>query len=152
MGPKVGRGRLFSHLHQVFPSSQGWEYGITIPPERKPKAWVPAEKMFHTHRRRRWVRLRRRDLEHMESVRKVGQEKGPRDRDVALSPWGGCLALAGSAFPWRLGGFSPHSQGWRIFWRDWLGCGMGWGYPGKSQSVGNGGGPMSPACPYPASL
>uniref|UniRef100_A0A8C5JGA0 Dysferlin n=1 Tax=Junco hyemalis TaxID=40217 RepID=A0A8C5JGA0_JUNHY len=42
---------------------KGWEYGITIPPERKPKAWVPAEKMFHTNRRRRWVRLRRRDLE-----------------------------------------------------------------------------------------
>uniref|UniRef100_A0A8C3V872 Dysferlin n=1 Tax=Catharus ustulatus TaxID=91951 RepID=A0A8C3V872_CATUS len=48
---------------------KGWEYGITIPPERKPKAWVPAEKMFHTHRRRRWVRLRRRDLERMESAR-----------------------------------------------------------------------------------
>ncbi|XP_032915720.1 dysferlin isoform X5 [Catharus ustulatus] len=54
---------------------KGWEYGITIPPERKPKAWVPAEKMFHTHRRRRWVRLRRRDLERMESVRKHKQEE-----------------------------------------------------------------------------
>ncbi|XP_041283516.1 dysferlin isoform X8 [Onychostruthus taczanowskii] len=53
---------------------KGWEYGITIPPERKPKAWVPAEKMFHTHRRRRWVRLRRRDLEHMETMRKHKQE------------------------------------------------------------------------------
>ncbi|XP_064275238.1 dysferlin isoform X6 [Passer domesticus] len=53
---------------------KGWEYGITIPPERKPKAWVPAEKMFHTHRRRRWVRLRRRDLEHMEAMRKHKQE------------------------------------------------------------------------------
>uniref|UniRef100_A0A8C5JN93 Dysferlin n=1 Tax=Junco hyemalis TaxID=40217 RepID=A0A8C5JN93_JUNHY len=51
---------------------KGWEYGITIPPERKPKAWVPAEKMFHTNRRRRWVRLRRRDLEHMGAGRKVG--------------------------------------------------------------------------------
>ncbi|XP_054370518.1 dysferlin isoform X6 [Molothrus ater] len=54
---------------------KGWEYGITIPPERKPKAWVPAEKMFHTHRRRRWVRLRRRDLEHMEAIRKHKQEE-----------------------------------------------------------------------------
>ncbi|RLV89969.1 hypothetical protein DV515_00014614 [Chloebia gouldiae] len=54
---------------------KGWEYGITIPPERKPKAWVPAEKMFHTHRRRRWVRLRRRDLEHMETMRKHKQEE-----------------------------------------------------------------------------
>ncbi|XP_066041226.1 dysferlin isoform X8 [Chamaea fasciata] len=54
---------------------KGWEYGITIPPERKPKAWVPAEKMFHTNRRRRWVRLRRRDLEHMEAGRKHKQEE-----------------------------------------------------------------------------
>ncbi|XP_014116618.1 PREDICTED: dysferlin isoform X9 [Pseudopodoces humilis] len=54
---------------------KGWEYGITIPPERKPKAWVPAEKMFHTNRRRRWVRLRRRDLEHMEAMRKHKQEE-----------------------------------------------------------------------------
>uniref|UniRef100_A0A8B9PML9 Dysferlin n=1 Tax=Apteryx owenii TaxID=8824 RepID=A0A8B9PML9_APTOW len=45
---------------------KGWEYGITIPPDRKPKAWVPAEKMYHTNRRRRWVRLRRRDLTQME--------------------------------------------------------------------------------------
>ncbi|XP_016160728.1 PREDICTED: dysferlin isoform X2 [Ficedula albicollis] len=54
---------------------KGWEYGITIPPERKPKAWVPAEKMFHTNRRRRWVRLRRRDLEHLEATRKHKQEE-----------------------------------------------------------------------------
>ncbi|XP_063257323.1 dysferlin isoform X1 [Prinia subflava] len=54
---------------------KGWEYGITIPPDRKPKAWVPAEKMFHTNRRRRWVRLRRRDLEHMDAVRKHKQEE-----------------------------------------------------------------------------
>uniref|UniRef100_A0A8C0ZG55 Dysferlin n=1 Tax=Cyanistes caeruleus TaxID=156563 RepID=A0A8C0ZG55_CYACU len=53
---------------------KGWEYGITIPPERKPKAWVPAEKMFHTNRRRRWVRLRRRDLEHMEELDGDGWE------------------------------------------------------------------------------
>ncbi|XP_076145199.1 dysferlin [Alosa pseudoharengus] len=49
---------------------QGWEYGITIPPDRRPKAWVPAEKMYHTNRRRRWVRLRRRDLQKMEALRK----------------------------------------------------------------------------------
>uniref|UniRef100_A0A4W6EVA6 Dysferlin, limb girdle muscular dystrophy 2B (autosomal recessive) n=1 Tax=Lates calcarifer TaxID=8187 RepID=A0A4W6EVA6_LATCA len=40
---------------------QGWEYGITIPPDRRPKSWVPAEKMYHTNRRRRWIRMRRRD-------------------------------------------------------------------------------------------
>ncbi|KFO79688.1 Dysferlin, partial [Cuculus canorus] len=54
---------------------KGWEYGITIPPDRKPKAWVPAEKMYHTNRRRRWVRLRRRDLTQMETMRKHKQEE-----------------------------------------------------------------------------
>ncbi|XP_036002547.1 dysferlin isoform X2 [Fundulus heteroclitus] len=49
---------------------QGWEYGITIPPDRRPKSWVPAEKMYHTNRRRRWIRLRRRDQLKMEALRK----------------------------------------------------------------------------------
>uniref|UniRef100_H2LE95 Dysferlin, limb girdle muscular dystrophy 2B (autosomal recessive) n=1 Tax=Oryzias latipes TaxID=8090 RepID=H2LE95_ORYLA len=49
---------------------QGWEYGVTIPPDRRPKSWVPAEKMYHTNRRRRWVRMRRRDLQKMEALRK----------------------------------------------------------------------------------
>uniref|UniRef100_A0A8C3SZQ0 Dysferlin n=1 Tax=Chelydra serpentina TaxID=8475 RepID=A0A8C3SZQ0_CHESE len=52
-----------------------WEYGIAIPPDRKPKAWVPAEKMYHTSRRRRWVRLRRRDLQQMEALKKHKQEE-----------------------------------------------------------------------------
>ncbi|NXN16120.1 DYSF protein, partial [Indicator maculatus] len=54
---------------------KGWEYGITIPPERRPKAWVPAEKMYHTNRRRRWVRLRRRDLVQMEAMRKLQKQE-----------------------------------------------------------------------------
>ncbi|XP_044153214.1 myoferlin isoform X8 [Bufo gargarizans] len=41
---------------------KGWEYGITIPPDNKPKSWVAAEKMYHTYRRRRLVRKRRKDL------------------------------------------------------------------------------------------
>ncbi|CAK7301885.1 MYOF [Vulpes lagopus] len=41
---------------------KGWEYGITIPPDTKPKSWVAAEKMYHTHRRRRLVRKRKKDL------------------------------------------------------------------------------------------
>ncbi|KAK2092656.1 hypothetical protein P7K49_029185 [Saguinus oedipus] len=53
---------------------QGWEYSITIPPDRKPKHWVPAEKMYYTHRRRRWVRLRRRDLSQMEALKRVSQQ------------------------------------------------------------------------------
>ncbi|KAK2820769.1 hypothetical protein Q5P01_023728 [Channa striata] len=40
---------------------QGWEYGVTIPPDDKPRAWVPAEKMYHVHRRRRLVRPRKRN-------------------------------------------------------------------------------------------
>uniref|UniRef100_A0A8D2Q8W8 Dysferlin n=1 Tax=Varanus komodoensis TaxID=61221 RepID=A0A8D2Q8W8_VARKO len=50
---------------------KGWEYGITIPPDHKPKAWAPAEKMYHTNRRRRWVRLRRRDFAQVEALKKV---------------------------------------------------------------------------------
>ncbi|XP_053721165.1 myoferlin-like isoform X2 [Synchiropus splendidus] len=39
---------------------QGWEYGVTIPPDDKPRSWAPAEKLYHIHRRRRLVRLRKR--------------------------------------------------------------------------------------------
>uniref|UniRef100_A0A673FUB1 Myoferlin-like n=1 Tax=Sinocyclocheilus rhinocerous TaxID=307959 RepID=A0A673FUB1_9TELE len=38
---------------------KGWEYGVTIPPDDKPKSWVAAEKMYHIHRRKRLVRPRR---------------------------------------------------------------------------------------------
>uniref|UniRef100_H3CTB7 Myoferlin n=1 Tax=Tetraodon nigroviridis TaxID=99883 RepID=H3CTB7_TETNG len=38
---------------------QGWEYGITIPPDDKPKSWVAAEKMYHIHRRKRLIRQRK---------------------------------------------------------------------------------------------
>uniref|UniRef100_A0A670JKJ7 Dysferlin n=1 Tax=Podarcis muralis TaxID=64176 RepID=A0A670JKJ7_PODMU len=48
---------------------RGWEYGLTIPPDHRPKSWVPAEKMYHTNRRRRWVRLRRRDLAQREAYK-----------------------------------------------------------------------------------
>ncbi|KAI3376173.1 hypothetical protein L3Q82_016697 [Scortum barcoo] len=54
---------------------QGWEYGITIPPDRRPKSWVPAEKMYHTNRRRRWIRMRRRDQQKMDALRKVKRER-----------------------------------------------------------------------------
>uniref|UniRef100_A0A672Q983 Dysferlin-like n=1 Tax=Sinocyclocheilus grahami TaxID=75366 RepID=A0A672Q983_SINGR len=53
---------------------QGWEYGITLPPDRRPKSWVPSEKMYHTNRRRRWIRLRRRDMQKMEALRKRPDE------------------------------------------------------------------------------
>uniref|UniRef100_A0A673CT31 Myoferlin-like n=1 Tax=Sphaeramia orbicularis TaxID=375764 RepID=A0A673CT31_9TELE len=38
---------------------KGWEYGLTIPPDDKPKSWVAAEKMYHVHRRKRLIRPRR---------------------------------------------------------------------------------------------
>ncbi|XP_036428178.1 myoferlin isoform X2 [Colossoma macropomum] len=38
---------------------RGWEYGVTIPPDDKPKSWVAAEKMYHVHRRKRRIRRRK---------------------------------------------------------------------------------------------
>nr|AAH63743.1 Zgc:63504 protein [Danio rerio] len=38
---------------------KGWEYGITIPADEKPKSWVACEKMYHVHRRRRMIRPRK---------------------------------------------------------------------------------------------
>ncbi|XP_013884160.1 myoferlin [Austrofundulus limnaeus] len=38
---------------------RGWEYGVTVPPDDKPKSWVAAEKMYHNHRRKRLQRKRR---------------------------------------------------------------------------------------------
>ncbi|KAJ4948701.1 hypothetical protein JOQ06_020231, partial [Pogonophryne albipinna] len=58
---------------------QGWEYGLTIPPDRRPKSWVPAEKMYHTNRRRRWIRMRRRDQQKMEALRKRGPDEAERE-------------------------------------------------------------------------
>uniref|UniRef100_A0A671NXJ7 Myoferlin-like n=1 Tax=Sinocyclocheilus anshuiensis TaxID=1608454 RepID=A0A671NXJ7_9TELE len=42
------------------PASLCWEYGVTIPPDDKPKSWVAAEKMYHVHRRKRMIRPRKR--------------------------------------------------------------------------------------------
>ncbi|CAL9694086.1 unnamed protein product [Knipowitschia caucasica] len=53
---------------------QGWEYGITLPPDRRPKSWVPSEKMYHTNRRRRWTRLRHRDLSQRSCLTKRAED------------------------------------------------------------------------------
>ncbi|XP_056605415.1 dysferlin isoform X2 [Triplophysa dalaica] len=58
---------------------QGWEYGITLPPDRRPKSWVPSEKMYHTNRHRRWIRLRRRDMQKMEALRKQRPDESERE-------------------------------------------------------------------------
>uniref|UniRef100_A0AAQ5Y546 C2 domain-containing protein n=1 Tax=Amphiprion ocellaris TaxID=80972 RepID=A0AAQ5Y546_AMPOC len=62
-------------------STEPWtiKYGITIPPDRRPKAWVPAEKMYHTNRRRRWIRMRRRDQQKMEALRKQRPDEAERE-------------------------------------------------------------------------
>ncbi|XP_063214981.1 fer-1-like protein 5 [Chroicocephalus ridibundus] len=39
----------------------GWEYGVSAAPGSPPLSWHAAEKTYHTHRRRRWLRTRRRD-------------------------------------------------------------------------------------------
>uniref|UniRef100_A0A3Q3DHJ1 Dysferlin, limb girdle muscular dystrophy 2B (autosomal recessive) n=1 Tax=Hippocampus comes TaxID=109280 RepID=A0A3Q3DHJ1_HIPCM len=67
-----------------------WEYGITIPPDRRPKSWVPAEKMYHTNRRRRWMRMRRRDQQKMDALRKQ------RPDEAAWEGW-----EYASLFGWR---------------------------------------------------
>uniref|UniRef100_A0A8C4H5G6 Dysferlin, limb girdle muscular dystrophy 2B (autosomal recessive) n=1 Tax=Dicentrarchus labrax TaxID=13489 RepID=A0A8C4H5G6_DICLA len=58
---------------------QGWEYGIPIPPDRRPKSWVPAEKMYHTNRRRRWIRMRRRDQQKMEALRRQRPDEAEKE-------------------------------------------------------------------------
>uniref|UniRef100_A0A8C3XEQ5 Myoferlin n=1 Tax=Cyanoderma ruficeps TaxID=181631 RepID=A0A8C3XEQ5_9PASS len=57
----------------------GWEYGITIPPDTKPKSWVAAEKMYHTHRRRRLVRKRRRELSEGATAGRVRKERSNQE-------------------------------------------------------------------------
>ncbi|XP_074020187.1 fer-1-like protein 5 [Numenius arquata] len=39
----------------------GWEYGVSAAPGSPPPWWHATEKTYHTHRRRRWLRTRRRD-------------------------------------------------------------------------------------------
>ncbi|ELV11536.1 Fer-1-like protein 5 [Tupaia chinensis] len=38
--------------------SEGWEYGVGIPPSGLPHVWSSVEKTYHSCRRRRWVRVR----------------------------------------------------------------------------------------------
>lgn len=66
---------VFLKKKQLINSVLGWEYGITIPPDTKPKSWVAAEKMYHTHRRRRLVRKRRRELSEGVTAGRVRRER-----------------------------------------------------------------------------
>ncbi|XP_072559922.1 myoferlin isoform X3 [Paramormyrops kingsleyae] len=50
---------------------KGWEYGVPIPPDDKPKSWVPAEKMYLVHRRKRLIRRRKK----VKDVRATADQK-----------------------------------------------------------------------------
>uniref|UniRef100_A0A8C4LVU6 Myoferlin n=1 Tax=Equus asinus asinus TaxID=83772 RepID=A0A8C4LVU6_EQUAS len=72
---------------------KGWEYGITIPPDNKPKSWVAAEKMYHTHRRRRLVRKRKKDLTQTASSTAREEYEGQEGWEYA--------SLIGWKFHWK---------------------------------------------------
>uniref|UniRef100_A0A8C5CU23 Myoferlin-like n=1 Tax=Gadus morhua TaxID=8049 RepID=A0A8C5CU23_GADMO len=60
---------------------QGWEYGVTIPTDDKPRSWAPVEKMYHVHRRKRMVRPRKRTqmnmlITHNEEYKIIGDPEG----------------------------------------------------------------------------
>ncbi|XP_040545321.1 fer-1-like protein 5 isoform X2 [Gallus gallus] len=55
----------------------GWEYGVSVEAGDPSPAWHPKEEMYHTQRRRRWLRTRRRDS---------GAQGWEQDADVAHSP------------------------------------------------------------------
>uniref|UniRef100_A0A3B4G2F6 Myoferlin-like n=1 Tax=Pundamilia nyererei TaxID=303518 RepID=A0A3B4G2F6_9CICH len=55
---------------------RGWEYGVTIPPDDKPKSWAPAEKMYHVHRRKRLMRKRRKISEKTAIAERRGSGEG----------------------------------------------------------------------------
>ncbi|KAH0623618.1 hypothetical protein JD844_006561 [Phrynosoma platyrhinos] len=73
---------------------KGWEYGITVPPDNKPKSWGAAEKMYHTHRRRRLVRKRRKDPNQTTSSRGAdtstddGDKPSEKGKDSATHVFG----------------------------------------------------------------
>ncbi|XP_063347132.1 myoferlin [Pelmatolapia mariae] len=55
---------------------RGWEYGVTIPPDDKPKSWAPAEKMYHVHRRKRLMRKRKKISEKTAIAERRGSGEG----------------------------------------------------------------------------
>ncbi|XP_054456803.1 myoferlin [Anoplopoma fimbria] len=64
---------------------KGWEYGVTIPPNDKPKSWVAAEKMYHVHRRKRLIRPRRKISDKLAVTKK--QEPGEGWEYCSLIGW-----------------------------------------------------------------
>nr|AGE83049.1 fer-1-like 5 protein [Mus musculus] len=54
--------------------SEGWEYGVGIPPSGLPQIWNSVEKTYHSCRRRRWVRVRFRNHKELGQERSQEQE------------------------------------------------------------------------------
>lgn len=65
----------------------GWEYGITIPPDDKPKSWVAAEKMYHVHRRMRLVRPRKKISDQTAVVEVRNEKIWNQDFSETYSGW-----------------------------------------------------------------
>lgn len=88
----TGVSHLFLKRYRLINSVLGWEYGITIPPDTKPKSWVAAEKMYHTHRRRRLVRKRRREQSEGMTAGRVRNRDPGRDWYI-VTVWGFCFVF-----------------------------------------------------------
>ncbi|XP_021230390.1 fer-1-like protein 5 [Numida meleagris] len=77
----------------------GWEYGVSVAAGDPSPAWHPKEETYHTQRRRRWLRTRRRDSgaqEQEQDTRVFLQRHSPEAPDKAweyASLWGGCFHL-----------------------------------------------------------
>lgn len=96
----------------------GWEYGVSVAAGDPSPAWHPKEEMYHTQRRRRWLRTRRRDSSAQE-----------QDTDVVVGMgwhiwgwWGGKEKgdrMGGTRMGWQeQGGRYKDGRGW--------GGGRGW--------------------------
>ncbi|XP_074066135.1 fer-1-like protein 5 [Macrotis lagotis] len=56
--------------------NEGWEYGVEISPSDIPKVWSAVEKIYHSWRRRRWVRQR---------YQNTGEQRQEQKQSPALS-------------------------------------------------------------------
>lgn len=94
----------------------GWEYGVSVEAGDPSPAWHPKEEMYHTQRRRRWLRTRRRDS---------GAQGWEQDADVAVGTgwhiwrwwgWGGKGegdGVGGTRMGWQeQGGGYEGGRGW----------------------------------------
>lgn len=84
----------------------GWEYGASAAPGSPPPAWHATEKTYHTHRRRRWLRTRRRD-------------PGAQGREQDVAAFLRLVGTVGMGMGWWQGGVTIWG------WRGWGVAGFG---------------------------